>query len=59
VASVTHPLEKRKFTLGELRALSSFPNNFDINGNVGTKSGNESVEVVPPLLAKAKERESD
>jgi DNA (cytosine-5)-methyltransferase 1 len=31
-ASVVHPLEKRKFNLKELRALTSFPQDFELTG---------------------------
>jgi DNA (cytosine-5)-methyltransferase 1 len=32
VASVTHPTERRKFTIGELRRLCSFPDDFYLSG---------------------------
>jgi len=48
-ASVTHPTERRKFTVEELKALSSFPADFVLSGNYG-----ERVErlgrAVPPIM---------
>jgi DNA (cytosine-5)-methyltransferase 1 len=51
-ASVVHPLEKRKFTLEELRLLSSFPADFVLTGTYAQRC--ERVgRSVPPLMAKA------
>ena len=51
-ASVVHPLEKRKFTLEELRLLSSFPKDFILTGTYAQRC--ERIgRSVPPLMAKA------
>jgi DNA (cytosine-5)-methyltransferase 1 len=51
-ASVTHPLQKRKFTLIELRALSSFPADFVLTGTFPQR-WERIGRSVPPLMAKA------
>lgn len=51
-ASVTHPIEKRKFTLGELRALSSFPEDFVLTGTYEQR-WERIGRSVPPLMMKA------
>jgi DNA (cytosine-5)-methyltransferase 1 len=51
-ASVTHPLEKRKFTLKELRALSSFPEDFELTGTYEQR-WERIGRSVPPLMMKA------
>lgn len=51
-ASVAHPLEKRKFTLEELRLLSSFPKDFELTGTYAQRA--ERIgRSVPPLMAQA------
>jgi DNA (cytosine-5)-methyltransferase 1 len=51
-ASVVHPTEKRKFTLEELRLLSSFPKDFELTGTYAQRC--ERIgRSVPPLMAKA------
>lgn len=51
-ASVVHPLEKRKFTLEELRLLSSFPKDFELTGTYAQRC--ERIgRSVPPLMAQA------
>lgn len=51
-ASVTHPLQKRKFTLEELRALSSFPADFILTGTYQQRA--ERIgRSVPPYMSKA------
>ena len=51
-ASVAHPLQKRKFTLEELRALSSFPADFILTGTYQQRA--ERIgRSVPPYMAKA------
>ncbi len=51
-ASVVHPLEKRKFTLEELRLLSSFPADFTLTGTYAQRA--ERIgRSVPPLMARA------
>lgn len=52
VASVTHPTEKRKFTILEVKRLCSFPDDVDLKGTYGQqweRLGNS----VPPLMMKA------
>lgn len=51
-ASVTHPIEKRKFTLIELRALSSFPPDFQLTGTYEQR-WERIGRSVPPLMMKA------
>lgn len=51
-ASVTHPFEKRKFTILEVKRLCSFPDDVDLKGTYGQqweRLGNS----VPPLMMKA------
>lgn len=51
-ASVTHPTEKRKFTIDELKAICGFPPDFILCGNYAQqweRLGNS----VPPLMMKA------
>jgi DNA (cytosine-5)-methyltransferase 1 len=51
-ASVSHPLEKRKFDLKELRAFQSFPEDFILTGDYRQRA--ERIgRSVPPLMAKA------
>jgi DNA (cytosine-5)-methyltransferase 1 len=51
-ASIVHPLEKRKFTLEELRLLSSFPADFVLTGTYQQRC--ERIgRSVPPLMATA------
>ena len=51
-ASLSHPLEKRKFNLKELRALQSFPEDFILTGSYQQRA--ERIgRSVPPLMAKA------
>ena len=51
-AAVVHPLEKRNFTLQELRLLSSFPADFILTGTYAQRC--ERIgRSVPPLMAKA------
>jgi DNA (cytosine-5)-methyltransferase 1 len=51
-AAVTHPTEKRKFTIAEVKALCGFPPDFVLLGTYGQqweRCGNS----VPPLMMKA------
>lgn len=51
-ASVAHPLDKRKFSLAELRALSSFPADFILTGTYSQRA--ERIgRSVPPYMARA------
>ena len=50
IASVTHPTEKRKFTIAELRRIGSFPDDYVLCGNYSdqwARIGNS----VPPIMA--------
>lgn len=51
-ASVVHPTQRRKFTLQELRALSSFPADFVLTGNFSQR-WERIGRSVPPLMSKA------
>lgn len=52
VASVTHPYMKRKFSIIELKRLSSFPEDFILTGDYKRQS--ERIgRAVPPLVMKA------
>lgn len=51
-ASVTHPLQKRKFTLEELRLLSSFPADFKLTGTFEQR-WERIGRSVPPFMSKA------
>jgi DNA (cytosine-5)-methyltransferase 1 len=51
-ASVTHPTERRKFTLRELRRVCGFPDDFVLTGNY--RQGWERLgRAVPPLMMAA------
>lgn len=52
IASITHPTEKRKFSILEVKRLSSFPDDYVLKGSYGAqweRLGNS----VPPLMMKA------
>lgn len=51
-ASVTHPTQRRKFTLEELRALSSFPADFVLTGTYAQR-WERIGRSVPPFMARA------
>ena len=51
-ASVTHPTEKRKFSIAELKLVCSFPNDFQLTGTF-EKQWERLGRAVPPLMAKA------
>lgn len=51
-ASVVHPTQRRKFTLAELRALSSFPPDFELTGKFEQR-WERIGRSVPPLMARA------
>jgi DNA (cytosine-5)-methyltransferase 1 len=51
-AGSTHPTQKRKFTLGELRLLGSFPADFILTGNYAQR-WERIGRSVPPLMARA------
>lgn len=51
-ASVAHPLDKRKFSLSELRSFSSFPDDFILTGNY-TQRAERIGRSVPPFMSRA------
>ena len=52
VPSIVHPTEKRKFSVGELKRLSSFPDDFVLSGSYEQQC--ERIgRAVPPLMAAA------
>jgi len=51
-ASVTHPTEKRKFSIAELKQVCSFPDDFQLTGTF-EKQWERLGRSVPPLMAKA------
>lgn len=51
-AGVTHPLQRRKFTLKELRLLSSFPADFVLTGTYAQR-WERIGRSVPPVMARA------
>lgn len=52
IASVTHPTEKRKFSIPELRRLCSFPDDFKLLGTY-EQNWERLGRAVPPLMMKA------
>ena len=51
-AGIVHPTEKRKFSVGELKRLSSFPDDFVLSGSYEQQC--ERIgRAVPPLMAAA------
>jgi DNA (cytosine-5)-methyltransferase 1 len=51
-ASVVHPLEKRKFTIAELRRICSFPDDFILTGSYA-QQWERLGNAVPPLMMRA------
>lgn len=51
-ASVTHPTQRRKFTLDEVRILSSFPADFALTGTFAQR-WERMGRSVPPFMARA------
>lgn len=52
IASVTHPTEKRKFSILELKRLCSFPDDFILKGTYA-QQWERLGRAVPPLMMKA------
>jgi DNA (cytosine-5)-methyltransferase 1 len=52
VASVTHPTEKRKFTINELRRICGFPADFALTGSY-SQQWERLGRAVPPPMARA------
>lgn len=51
-ASVVHPLERRKFTVAELRRLCGFPDDFKLTGTYSQQC-ERLGRAVPPLMMRA------
>lgn len=51
-ASATHPTECRKFTIGELKRICSFPDDFIVSGTY-SQQYERLGRAVPPLMMKA------
>lgn len=51
-AGVTHPTEKRKFTIAELRRICSFPDDFVLTGS-WSQQWERLGRAVPPLMMRA------
>ncbi len=49
-ASVTHPLERRKFTIAELRRLCGFPDDFVLTGTYQQRWERLGRAVPPPMM---------
>jgi DNA (cytosine-5)-methyltransferase 1 len=52
IASVTHPTEKRKFSIPELRRLCSFPDDFVLTGSY-EQQWERLGRAVPPVMMRA------
>jgi DNA (cytosine-5)-methyltransferase 1 len=52
LAAVTHPTEKRKFSIAELRRICSFPDDFVLTGTYA-QQWERLGRAVPPLMMKA------
>ena len=50
-ASVTHPTEKRKFTIAELRRICGFPDDFILTGSYAEQWARLGNAVPPPMMA--------
>jgi DNA (cytosine-5)-methyltransferase 1 len=52
ISSVCHPFERRKFSIEELKRISSFPDDFKLSGTY-EEQWERLGNSVPPLMAKA------
>jgi DNA (cytosine-5)-methyltransferase 1 len=52
IAGVTHPIEKRKFSIAELRRICSFPDDFVLTGSYA-QQWERLGRAVPPLMMRA------
>jgi len=52
IASVTHPVEKRKFTIAELKRICAFPDDFVLTGTYA-QQWERLGRAVPPLMMRA------
>lgn len=50
-ASVTHPFERRKFTIAELRRICGFPDDFILTGSYAQQWERMGRAVPPPMMA--------
>lgn len=50
VTTVTHPTEKRKFTIAELRRLCGFPDDFQLTGSYSQQWERLGRAVPPPMM---------
>jgi len=50
-ASVTHPTEKRKFSIAELRRIQGFPDDFELAGSYAQR-WERLARTVPPVMMK-------
>jgi DNA (cytosine-5)-methyltransferase 1 len=48
-AAVTHPTERRKFSIGELRRICGFPDDFKLTGSYG-QQWERLGRAVPPVM---------
>lgn len=51
LASVTCPTERRKFTIGELRRICGFPDDFQLTGSYAQRWERMGRAVPPPMMA--------
>ncbi len=49
VASVTHPTERRKFTIAELKRICAFPDDFKLTGSYA-QQWERLGRAVPPVM---------
>lgn len=52
IACVTHPTEKRKFAIAELKRICAFPDDFELSGSYA-QQWERMGRAVPPLMMKA------
>lgn len=52
VATVTHPVERRKFTIAELKRICAFPDDFTLTGTYA-QQWERLGRAVPPLMMRA------
>ena len=52
VASVTHPLERRKFSIAELKRICAFPDDFQLTGTYA-QQWERLGRAVPPVMMSA------
>lgn len=52
IATVTHPTEKRKFAIAELKRICAFPDDFELSGSYA-QQWERLGRAVPPLMMRA------